>query len=126
MKPYPRNNIDYKPIVPIYVDNTITKDYSRYSIYRIIDNLPNKAYEIKLNTLISTNNTYKGYYYTTTKNDTLYSIAKKYYNNESYYWIVAKANGLKDNNISVIKPNTTLVVPALSELQKKGGYFNAI
>ena len=59
------------------------------------------------------------------RNETLYSIAKKYYDKESYYWIIAKANGLKDKNISVIKKGVTLVIPNLSELQKEGGYFNA-
>lgn len=124
MKPYPRNNIAYKPIKPIYVKNTTPYQESRYSVYRVIDNLPKKALEIKLTNSISQNKTYDGYYYTTSQNETLYSISKKYYNSEKFYWVIAKANGMKDNKLAVIPRGTTLVIPALAELQNDGGYFS--
>lgn len=127
MKPYPKNNITYKPITPIYAKNTKTSlTNSRYAIYRLIDNLPYKALEIKLTNSISKNASYNGYYYTTTKNETLYEIAKKYYDDESLYWIIAKANGLSDNYISIIPKDVTLVIPNYSELQIDGGYFSVI
>lgn len=127
MKPYPKNNIMYKPITPIYTKNTKTSlTNSRYAIYRLIDNLPYKALEIKLTNSISRNVSYNGYYYTTTKNETLYEIAKKYYDDESLYWIIAKANGLSDNYISTIPKDITLVIPNYSELQIDGGYFSVI
>lgn len=123
MKPYPKNNISYEPITPIYVTNNIANKDSRYSTYRIIDNLPDKALEIKLTNSISRNKTFNGYYYTTKENETLYSIAKLYYDKEEFYWIIAKANGLKDSGITIIPKNTTLVIPNYIELQKDGGYF---
>ena len=123
MRPYPKNNINYTPVNPYYINNPTPNKDSRYSIYRVVDNLNNKALEIKLTNSISKNSTYSGYYYTTTQNETLYSIAKKYYNDEKFYWILAKANGFKDNGLSVIPKNTTIVVPNYVELQKDGGYF---
>ena len=48
MKPYPKNNIKYKPITPIYIKNTTQYKESRYSTYRVIDNLPYNALEVKL------------------------------------------------------------------------------
>lgn len=124
MKPYPRNNITEKPITPVYIKNTTPYQESRYSVYRVIDNLPKDALEIKLTNSISQNETFDGYYYTTTQNETLYSIAKKYYNNEKFYWVIAKANGMKDDKLAIIPRNTTLVIPALAELQNDGGYFS--
>lgn len=125
MKPYPSNNIDYKPITPVYRANDINGQQSRYNIYRLYDNVPEAAHEIRLTNSISRNATYKGYYYTTTRNETLYEIANKYYDNEDYYWILAKANGLKDSKLSSLKPNTTTIIPSLSELQVPGGYFSS-
>ena len=87
--------------------------------------MPEAAHEIRLTNSISRNATYKGYYYTTTRNETLYEIANKYYDNEDYYWILAKANGLKDSKLSSLKPNTTIIIPSLSELQVPGGYFSS-
>ena len=123
MKPYPRNNIDYDIITPVYVKNETTNANSRYSIYRVIDNLPFKALEIKLTNSISKNETYKGYYYTTTKKETLYEIAKKYYDDESLYWVIAKANNLKNEGITVLDINTTITIPTFAELTRQGGYF---
>lgn len=123
-KAYPRNNIKFDSITPIYEQNDMLNKESRYSIYRIISNLNFPALEIKLTNSISKNETYKGYYYTTTKNETLYQIAKKYYGNEQFYWIIAKANGLKNDGISIIDKNVTLVIPLMSELQDTGGYFD--
>lgn len=123
MIPYPRNNINYTPITPIYTKNTTKFQESRYYPYRIIDNLPRDALEIKLTNSISQNKTFNGYYYTTENNETLYSIAKKYYDREDFYWILAKANGIRDNGLSIIPKGTTIVVPNYIELQKEGGYF---
>lgn len=126
MKPYPRNNIDpkYAPITPVYIKNTTQYQESRYSVYRVIDNEPKNSLEIKLTNSISQNKTFSGFYYTTIQNETLYSISKKYYNDEKYYWVLAKANGMKDGNLSIIPKGTTLVIPAFSELQNEGGYFS--
>lgn len=124
MKPYPKNNINFIPITPVYIKNNTPYQESRYSIYRIVDNLPKDAFEIKLTNSISRNSTYNGYYYTTSKNETLYEIAKLYYGSESYYWILAKANGIKNKGLSVIPANTTIVIPNFADLQKQGGYFN--
>ena len=55
MKPYPKNNIDYKPVNPIYVKNDTEFKESRYSTYRVVDNLPNDALEVKLTNSISQN-----------------------------------------------------------------------
>lgn len=123
MKPYPNNSIKFDVITPEYKSNTTQNKDSRYSIYRVIDNLPNDTLEVRLINSISKNSTYKGYYYTTRSRETLYSIAKKYYDKESFYWIIAKANGLKDDGLSVIPIGTTLVIPNYIELQKSGGYF---
>ena len=123
MKPYPKNNIKYKPITPIYIKNTTQYKESRYSTYRVIDNLPYNALEVKLTNSISQNETYNGFYYTTSKNETLYEISKKYYGSEKFYWIIAKANGLKNNGISILPQDVTLIVPSYTELQIDGGYF---
>lgn len=122
-RPYPRNNVDYDVITPTYRRNTINT-LSRYSVYREITNLPFLALEIKLSNSISKNETYKGYYYTTTRNETLYQIAKKYYGNENYYWVIAKANNLKNEGIAILESNITLVIPAFIELTTAGGYFS--
>lgn len=124
MKPYPRNNIQYKPITPMYISNPTSIKTSRYSMYRVIDNAPKDELEIRLTNSISKNPTFNGYYYTTTKRETLYEIAKTYYDNEDYYWIIAKANGIKDDGLSVIEKGVTLIIPNYVELQKSGGYFN--
>lgn len=125
MRPYPRNDIKYVPITPKYIKNPTAYKDSRYSVYRVIDNENKKSLEIHISNSISKNPTYNGYYYTTTKNETLYSIAKKYYGKEQYYWILAKANGIKDGGLSTIPKGTTIVVPNYVELQKDGGYFTA-
>lgn len=124
MKPYPRNSINFTPITPIYITNNTKYKESRYSMYRLIDNLTYRPLEIKLSNSITQNKTYNGYYYTTTKNETLYSIAKTYYENENLYWILAKANGLRNNGLAILPADTTIVVPNYSELQKNGGYFS--
>ena len=123
MRPYPINKISISPITPVYKDNNISPTGSRYVINRIIDNLPNKALEIRILSGISNNPSYKGYYYTTKENETLYSISKKYYNDESLYWILAKANGLKNKGLTIIPKDTTLVIPDYGELQVNGGYY---
>lgn len=123
---YPKNNICFNIPTPIYtVNNTVGRE-SRYSIYRKIDNLDFPALEIKLTNSISQNETYRGYYYTTTENETLYQVAKKYYDNENFWWIIAKANGLKNSGISILDKGITLSIPAYIELSNKGGYFNAV
>lgn len=124
MKPYPRNDLNMNIITPIYAKNTTADAESRYSIYRKITNLGFSALEIKLTNSISKNKTYKGYYYTTQNNETLYSIAKKYYNDETLWWVLAKANNLKNGEITVLDKNVTLLVPALVELTAAGGYFS--
>lgn len=124
MKPYPRNEINFKPITPNYVTYDTPYLTSRYSTYRKIDNLNFPVLEIKLTNSISSNETYKGYYYTTKKNETLYQIAKDYYDSEDYWWIIAKANGLKNNGIQALEQGITLNIPAFSELTGPGGYFS--
>lgn len=124
MKPYPLNNIDYVPIIPVYRANNENNEQSRYIVYRLYDNTPEPAHEVRLTNSISKNTTYKGYYYTTTTNETLYEIAERYYGSEDYYWILAKANGLKDDKLLSLKPNITIIIPTLSELQVSGGYFS--
>lgn len=124
MKPYPMNNINYVPITPVYRKNDKNSQQSRYIVYRLYDNTPNPAHEIRLTNSISKNATYRGYYYTTITNETLYEIAQKYYGSEDYYWVLAKANQLKDGKLSSLKPGTTIVIPTLSELQVSGGYFS--
>lgn len=123
MKPYPRNNVNYDVITPTYEKGT-TIVTSRYSIYRRITNLPFQALEIKLTNSISKNLTYRGYYHTTTKNENIYEISKKYYNDENYYWIILKANNLKDDTL-IIDKGVTLNVPSFTELTTTGGYFSA-
>lgn len=122
MKPYPRNNVNYDIITPVYEKST-TVVTSRYSIYRRITNLPFQALEIKLTNSISKNPTYRGYYHTTTKNENIYEIAKKYYNDENYYWIILKANNLKDDTL-IINKGVTLNIPSFIELTTTGGYFS--
>lgn len=123
MKPYPKNNIKYDVITPTYIKNSTANKESRYSMYRIIDNTKSNILEVKLFNSITQNETFNGYYYTTKQNETLYSIAKKYYDKEDFYWIIAKANSIKDDGLSVIAKNTTLIIPNYIELQKSGGYF---
>lgn len=124
MKPYPKNDIPYATdFVPVYTKNDTPNKSSRYAIYRVIDNLPSKALGIRLSRQISKNETFNGYYYTTTKNETLYSIAEKYYGKESFYWIIAMVNYLKDDGLSILPKGITLIIPNFSELQKSGGYF---
>lgn len=123
--PYPNNNnVKYKVKTPIYVKNNTTNNSSRYSVYQKIDNYDFPALEIKLTNSISKNDTYLGYYYTTTKNETLYQISKKYYDDEKLWWVLAKANNLKNEGISVLNEGITLSIPAKSELNRPGGYFN--
>lgn len=123
MKPYPRNNVNYDVVTPVYSTRGQINTNSRYSIYRQITNLPFRVLEIKLTNSISKNPTYRGYYYTTTKNETLYQIAKKYYDNENLYWVIAKANNLKNDGISILEQGITLNIPAFIELTTNGGYF---
>ena len=49
---------------------------------------------------------------------------EKYYKNEKLWWVIAKANGLKDDGISVLNKGITLSIPAMSELLDTGGYFD--
>ena len=122
MKPNPRNNINYDIVTPTY-EKSVVNVTSRYSVYRQITNLPFRALEIKLSNSISKNTTYQGYYYTTTQNETLYQISKKFYDTENYWWIISKANNLKDDDISIIPPGVTLSIPVFIELTKTGSYF---
>ena len=124
MKPYPRNNIDYVIPTPEYTNQSINMN-SRYSTYRIITNLPFNVLEVKLRNLITTNKSFRGYYYTTSQPETLYQIAKKYYNNENYYWIIAMTNNLKNDKLTVVEPQTTVIIPALTELTNTNGYFSS-
>lgn len=124
MIPYPRNDINYDIVTPVYVNNSTAEQNSRYSIYRQLTNFDFSALEIKLINKISKNKTYKGYYHTTKEKETLYSIAKKYYDNESLWWVIAKANNYKDNKLCVIDKGTTIVIPSFSELTADNGYFN--
>lgn len=124
MKPYPRNNLDYDIITPEYKENAPEVRY-RYSVYRQITNLPFAALEVKLTNSISRNETYRGYYYTTKERETLYEIAKSYYNDEIYWWVIAKANNLKGDGSLIVERNTTLSIPAFLELTNNGGYFSS-
>lgn len=124
MIPYPRNDVNYDIVTPVYVNNSTAEQNSRYSIYRQLTNFDFSALEIKLINKISKNKTYKGYYHTTKEKETLYSIAKKYYDNESLWWVIAKANNYKDSKLCVIDKGTTIVIPSFSELTADNGYFN--
>lgn len=123
MRPYPDNKIDIKAITPVYVSNEVLSKTSRYSTYRVVDNQPFRALEIRLTRAISKQPSFRGYYYTTTENETLFSIAKKYYDREDLYWIIAKVNNLKDSGLTIVKKGDTVVVPNYAELQNEGGYF---
>ena len=125
MKPYPRNEINYEVKTPEYSATTVSMS-SRYSTYKRITNLPFTALEVKLRHLITTNKTFSGYYYTLQNKENLYQIAKKYYGNENYYWIIAMANNLKNDTLMVLEPGVTVVIPSLSELSKSGGYFYSV
>lgn len=122
--PYPNNNTNYDIKTPTYIQNNITNQDSRYYIYRKIDNYSMHPLEIKLTNSISRNETYLGYYYTTQENETLQQISKKYYKDESLWWVIAKANNIK--NKAILQKDVTIVIPAMSELTANGGYFNAI
>lgn len=124
MVPYPRNNIEYDIVTPVYIPNDTADNDSRYSIYRKITNFDFSALEIKLASTISKNKTYKGYYYTAKTNTTVYDVAKQYYDNETLWWVIAKANGLKNDKLCKITKGTTIVIPSISELNQDGGYFN--
>lgn len=124
MKPYPKNIINYTPISPVYRRNMDEREDSRYYVYRLYDNSPKTAMEVRLTNAISKNPTFQGYYYTTVKYETLYEIANVYYGDESLYWVLAKANQLKDKSLSTLPPGTTIVIPLLSELSVTGGYFS--
>lgn len=121
---YPNNKIDFKVISPEYIKNDTSNKQSRYSVYRKITNLPFQALEVKLLNTISKNPTYEGYYYTTKENETLQQISKKYYNTERLWWIIAKANNLKNESLITLNKNTTIIIPQLLELTKENGYFN--
>ena len=84
MKPYPRNNIDYVIPTPEYTNQSINMN-SRYSIYRIITNLPFNVLEVKLRNLITTNKSFR--------------------------------------KLTVVEPQTTVIIPALTELTNTNGYF---
>lgn len=124
MTAYPNNKIDFKVISPEYIKNDTSNKQSRYSVYRKITNLPFQALEVKLLNTISKNPTYEGYYYTTKENETLQQISKKYYNTERLWWVIAKANNLKNENLITLNKNITIVIPQLLELTKENGYFN--
>lgn len=121
---YPDNKIDFKVISPEYIKNDTSNKQSRYSVYRKITNLPFQALEVKLLNTISKNPTYEGYYYTTKENETLQQISKKYYNTERLWWVIAKANNLKNESLITLNKNMTIVIPQLLELTKENGYFN--
>ena len=121
---YPNNKIDFKVISPEYIKNDTSNKQSRYSVYRKITNLPFQALEVKLLNTISKNPTYEGYYYTTKENETLQQISKKYYNTERLWWVIAKANNLKNESLITLNKNMTIVIPQLLELTKENGYFN--
>lgn len=48
--------------------------------------------------------------------ETYDSLALKYYNNPTYYWVICDFNRIIDP-FSTPKPNTTIKIPTLSKLQ---------
>lgn len=49
-------------------------------------------------------------------NDTLDSLALKYYNNPTYYWIICSFNHIQDPFIT-LKEGTQLKIPSLSNIE---------
>lgn len=50
------------------------------------------------------------FYYTTNEGDRLDTLANKFYNNTSYWWIIAKANNLANGTIA-LPVATRLFIP---------------
>ena len=47
-------------------------------------------------------------------NDTLYSLSLKYYNNPTYWWIIAYFNNIQDSFISLKDSFKTIKIPNIS------------
>lgn len=64
-------------------------------------------------------------YIETTSIDRLDIIAKNFYSNETYWWVIAVANGLGKGSL-VIPPGTVLRIPNVNEVMSYVTRKNAI
>lgn len=93
-------NFDYLSrytTVPYYYDTLSDKE-----IYGIGTNL-------KTNTEYVT--------HTVKSNDTLHSLALKYYNNPTFWWIIAYFNDVQDSFRPLREKYTTLKIPSISSIE---------
>lgn len=93
------------------------KDYnytSRYSAFPYYYNKSDDKYFHGLTAYLDNTTVYQ--VHTVEYGDTLDSIALKYYNNPTYYWILCSFNHIQDPYVS-LKPGTTLKIPSMSNIQ---------
>ena len=52
-----------------------------------------------------------------TSHDTLHSLALKYYNNPTFWWIIASFNDIQDPFKPLIDKYTTIKIPSISSIE---------
>ena len=50
-------------------------------------------------------------------NDTLHNLALKYYNNPTFWWVIAYFNDIQDPFLQLIDKYTTLRIPSLASVE---------
>ena len=100
------------------IDNKAYKDYnkiSRYSVFPYYYNRLDDKYVYGLTSHLKINDTkYVNHY--VKKDETLDSIALYYYNNPTYYWIIADFNRIQDPYQKLII-GSTLKIPTFSNIK---------
>ena len=92
------------------------KDYdyfSRYTSFPIYYNKENEKYIYGTTAQINPDTNYS--LYKTQRGDTLDSIALNYYNNPTFFWVIARFNNILDPYIK-LKENIELKIPVLSDV----------
>ena len=96
--------------------NETIKEYSRFSRYQntpCFFNTSSQKYQCGASNWLSNDTTYSIHY--VDRNDTLDSIALYYYNNPTYYWIIADFNRIVDPFVELIE-GQQLKIPVFSNI----------
>nr|DAJ89554.1 MAG TPA: baseplate wedge protein [Caudoviricetes sp.] len=84
----------------------------RYTIVPYYYNTEDKKYTYGITTNISKNTTYVAHKVKDT--DTLDYLALKYYNNPTYYWVIANFNDILDPYIKLVEYFSVIKIPNIS------------
>lgn len=98
--------------------NKTYKDYdriSRYSVFPYYYNRLDSKYFYGLTAQLKTDNT-RYVNHTVKSQDTLDTLALYYYNNPTYYWVIADFNHIQDPYKKLL-PGTVLRIPTFSNIE---------